>query len=63
MLGAQTAEGMHYSHEYRDIPRKMVDPQNLVAVFILGTIKACPCSAVHASNHAQYVVNWKYGIA
>ena len=30
---------------------------------VLGTIKACPRSAVHASNHAQYAVNWKYGVA
>ena len=29
----------------------------------LGTIKARPRSAVRASNHAQYAVNRKYGVA
>ena len=30
---------------------------------VLGTIKARPRSAVRASNHAQYAVNRKYGVA
>ena len=30
---------------------------------ILRTIKARPRSAVRASNHAQYAVNRKYGVA
>ena len=30
---------------------------------VLGSIKACPHSTVHALNHAQYVFNGKYGVA
>ena len=30
---------------------------------LLGTIKARPRSAVRVSNHAQYAVNRKYGVA
>ena len=61
--GALLKEYLVYYAQFSGFPGKYL--LNLINSIkkVLGTIKACPRSAVHASNHAQYAVNWKYGVA